>query len=182
MRISKVFRFILVLVVAAPRLVRAGRTAASAGSIRPGCDYAARARRDVHRRRRDARSEAAPIHIADQGPSGAGFQVIDGGVRTVALRAPMPLATPRRRCCACSATTPTCGSCSRSLTATIGSSPRPGRHQPTRRPEGQAHRRPPQHLGQLLTWWRCCARQDCRNRRHTGDGACHRHGGCDGEG
>ena len=50
MRISKVFRFILVLVVAAPRLVRAGRTAASAGSIRPGCDYAARARRDVHRR------------------------------------------------------------------------------------------------------------------------------------
>jgi NitT/TauT family transport system substrate-binding protein len=30
--------------------------------------------------------EAAPIHIADQGPSGAGFQVINGGVRTVALK------------------------------------------------------------------------------------------------
>jgi sulfonate transport system substrate-binding protein len=30
--------------------------------------------------------EAAPIHIADQGPSGAGFRVIDGGVRTVALK------------------------------------------------------------------------------------------------
>jgi NitT/TauT family transport system substrate-binding protein len=30
--------------------------------------------------------EAAPIHIADQGPAGAGFRVIDGGVRTVALR------------------------------------------------------------------------------------------------
>ena len=30
--------------------------------------------------------EAAPIHIADQGPAGAGFQVIDGGVRTVALK------------------------------------------------------------------------------------------------
>jgi sulfonate transport system substrate-binding protein len=30
--------------------------------------------------------EAAPIHIADRGPSGAGFRVIDGGVRTVALR------------------------------------------------------------------------------------------------
>jgi sulfonate transport system substrate-binding protein len=29
--------------------------------------------------------EAAPIHIADQGPAGAGFRVIDGGVRTVAL-------------------------------------------------------------------------------------------------
>ena len=30
--------------------------------------------------------EAAPIHIADQGPAGAGFRVIDGGVRTVALK------------------------------------------------------------------------------------------------
>ena len=30
--------------------------------------------------------EAAPIHIANQGPSGAGFRVIDGGVRTVALK------------------------------------------------------------------------------------------------
>ena len=30
--------------------------------------------------------EAAPIHIADQGPSGAGFRVIDGGVRNVALK------------------------------------------------------------------------------------------------
>jgi NitT/TauT family transport system substrate-binding protein len=30
--------------------------------------------------------EAAPIHIADQGPSGANFRVIDGGVRTVALK------------------------------------------------------------------------------------------------
>ena len=30
--------------------------------------------------------EAAPIHIADRGPSGAGFQVINGGVRTVALK------------------------------------------------------------------------------------------------
>jgi len=30
--------------------------------------------------------EAAPIHIADQAPSGAGFRVIDGGVRTVALK------------------------------------------------------------------------------------------------
>jgi NitT/TauT family transport system substrate-binding protein len=30
--------------------------------------------------------EAAPIHIADQGPSGANFQVINGGVRTVALK------------------------------------------------------------------------------------------------
>ncbi|HEY7189225.1 MAG TPA: ABC transporter substrate-binding protein, partial [Vicinamibacterales bacterium] len=30
--------------------------------------------------------EAAPIHIADQGPSGAGFRVIDGGVRAVALK------------------------------------------------------------------------------------------------
>jgi sulfonate transport system substrate-binding protein len=30
--------------------------------------------------------EAAPIHIADQGPSGSGFRVIDGGVRTVALK------------------------------------------------------------------------------------------------
>src|SRR5688572_13445454 len=29
--------------------------------------------------------EAAPIHIADQGPAGANFRVIDGGVRTVAL-------------------------------------------------------------------------------------------------
>jgi sulfonate transport system substrate-binding protein len=30
--------------------------------------------------------EAAPIHIADRGPSGNGFRVIDGGVRTVALK------------------------------------------------------------------------------------------------
>ena len=30
--------------------------------------------------------EAAPIHIADRGPSGDGFRVIDGGVRTVALK------------------------------------------------------------------------------------------------
>jgi sulfonate transport system substrate-binding protein len=30
--------------------------------------------------------EAAPIHIADRGPSGVGFRVIDGGVRTVALK------------------------------------------------------------------------------------------------
>ncbi|HEY1305723.1 MAG TPA: ABC transporter substrate-binding protein [Vicinamibacterales bacterium] len=30
--------------------------------------------------------EAAPIHIADQSPAGAGFRVIDGGVRTVALK------------------------------------------------------------------------------------------------
>src|SRR5262245_51778204 len=30
--------------------------------------------------------EAAPIHIADQGPSGAGFRVINGGVRNVALK------------------------------------------------------------------------------------------------
>jgi len=30
--------------------------------------------------------EAAPIHIADRGPAGAGFQVINGGVRTVALK------------------------------------------------------------------------------------------------
>ena len=29
--------------------------------------------------------EAAPIHIADRSPSGEGFRVIDGGVRTVAL-------------------------------------------------------------------------------------------------
>ena len=29
--------------------------------------------------------EAAPIHIADRSPSGDGFRVIDGGVRTVAL-------------------------------------------------------------------------------------------------
>ena len=30
--------------------------------------------------------EAAPIHIADQSPAGAGFRVIDGGVRAVALK------------------------------------------------------------------------------------------------
>ena len=30
--------------------------------------------------------EAAPIHIADRGPSGEVFRVIDGGVRTVALK------------------------------------------------------------------------------------------------
>jgi NitT/TauT family transport system substrate-binding protein len=30
--------------------------------------------------------EAAPIHIADQGPWGANFRVIDGGVRAVAAR------------------------------------------------------------------------------------------------
>jgi NitT/TauT family transport system substrate-binding protein len=86
-RISIVSRFLLALIVAAPVVLLAQGAQAPApvpsgqGAITPLAPDAmftvAVAMAVV---------EAAPIHIADQGPSGAGFRVIDGGVRTVALK------------------------------------------------------------------------------------------------
>ena len=87
MRISKVFRFILVLVVTAPLVLfaQSGQPPATVPSgqgaitpLAPDAMFTVAVAMAV--------LEAAPIHIADQGPSGAGFQVIDGGVRTVALK------------------------------------------------------------------------------------------------
>jgi NitT/TauT family transport system substrate-binding protein len=86
-RTSIVLRFFLVLVVAAP----IGLSAQTGQAPAP----AAAAQAPVTALAPDAMFtvavamavlEAAPIHIADQGPSGAGFRVIDGGVRTVALK------------------------------------------------------------------------------------------------
>jgi sulfonate transport system substrate-binding protein len=84
-RISKVFRFILVLAVATPVIVLAqgGQAPVPSGQgaitpLAPDTMFTVAVAMAV--------LEAAPIHIADQGPSGAGFQVIDGGVRTVALK------------------------------------------------------------------------------------------------
>lgn len=82
-----VFRFFLVLVGAVPitLFAQAGQPAAPVpsgqGAITP---LAADAMFTVAVAMPVV--EAAAIHIADQGPSGAGFRVIDGGVRTVALK------------------------------------------------------------------------------------------------
>lgn len=87
MRISIAFRLVLTLLVAAPVALWAQGAQAPApvpsgqGQITPLAPDAmftvAVAMPVV---------EAAPIHIARQGPAGAGFRVIDGGVRTVALK------------------------------------------------------------------------------------------------
>jgi len=85
--VSIVFRFFLVLVIAAPvaLLAQGGQTPAPVPSgqgaitpLAPDAMFTVAVAMPV--------VEAAPIHIARQGPSGAGFQVIDGGVRTVALK------------------------------------------------------------------------------------------------
>jgi len=82
-----VFRFFLVLVVAASTGLRAqsGQAPAPAAAaqapvtpLAPDSMFTVAVAMAV--------LEAAPIHIADQGRSGAGFRVIDGGVRTVALK------------------------------------------------------------------------------------------------
>ena len=87
MRILLVFRLSLGLVVAAhgALLAQAGQAPASVPAAQaqvtplpPDAMFTVAVAMPV--------VEAAPIHIADQGPSGAGFRVIDGGVRTVALR------------------------------------------------------------------------------------------------
>ena len=87
MRTSIVFRFFLVLVVAVPIGLRAqtGQAPAPAAAaqapitpLAPDSMFTVAVAMAV--------LEAAPIHIADQGPSGGGFRVIDGGVRAVALR------------------------------------------------------------------------------------------------
>lgn len=87
MRISIVFRVVFVLVVVAPiaLLAQGGQAPAPVPSgqgaitpLAPDAMFTVAVAMPV--------VEAAPIHIADQGPSGAGFLVIDGGVRTVALK------------------------------------------------------------------------------------------------
>jgi len=86
-RISIVFRFFLLLVVAVPvaLFAQGGQAPAPVPSgqgaitpLAPDAMFTIAVAMPV--------VEAAPIHIADQGPSGAGFRVIDGGVRTVALK------------------------------------------------------------------------------------------------
>jgi ABC-type nitrate/sulfonate/bicarbonate transport system substrate-binding protein len=85
--VRRSFVFFLVLAVAAPMalLGQAGQAPAPAASgqgtitpLAPDSMFTVAVAMAV--------LEAAPIHIADQGPSGAGFRVIDGGVRTVALK------------------------------------------------------------------------------------------------
>jgi NitT/TauT family transport system substrate-binding protein len=86
-RTSVVFRFFLVLAAVAPvaLLAQTGPAPATVPSgqgvitpLAPDAMFTVAVAMPV--------LEAAPIHIADQGPSGAGFRVIDGGVRTVALK------------------------------------------------------------------------------------------------
>jgi ABC-type nitrate/sulfonate/bicarbonate transport system substrate-binding protein len=84
-RISIAFRLFLALVVAAPvALVAQGGQAPAPAGQAPITPLAADAMFTVAVAMPVL--EAAPIHIADQGPSGSGFRVIDGGVRTVALK------------------------------------------------------------------------------------------------
>ncbi len=87
MRRSVVFRFFLMLAAVLPvaLLAQTGQTPAPVPSgqgaitpLAPDAMFTVAVAMAV--------LEAAPIHIADQGPSGAGFRVIDGGVRTVALK------------------------------------------------------------------------------------------------
>ena len=85
MRISIAFRLFLALVVAVPvaLVAQGGQAPAPAGQapitpLAPDAMFTVAVAMPV--------LEAAPIHIADQGPSGSGFRVIDGGVRTVALK------------------------------------------------------------------------------------------------
>jgi NitT/TauT family transport system substrate-binding protein len=84
-RITLSFRFFL-LVVAAPvaLFAQGGQTTAVPSGQGPVTPLAPDAMFTVAVAM--AVVEAAPIHIADQGPSGGGFRVIDGGVRTVALK------------------------------------------------------------------------------------------------
>ena len=86
MRTSVVFRLFLVCVAAIPATLFAqgGQAPAPVPSGQaPITPLAAEAMFTVAVAM--AVVEAAPIHIANQGPAGAGFRVIDGGVRTVAL-------------------------------------------------------------------------------------------------
>ena len=87
MRTSVVFRSFLALVMAATATVLAQRGQVPApvpsgqgtiAPLAPDAMFTVAVAMPV--------VEAAPIHIADQGPSGAAFRVVDGGVRTVALR------------------------------------------------------------------------------------------------
>jgi len=84
---SIVFRYLLALVIAAPAALFAqgGQAPAPVPSgqgpitpLAPDAMFTVAVAMPV--------VEAAPVHIADRGPSGAGFRVIDGGVRTVALK------------------------------------------------------------------------------------------------
>src|SRR5262245_7983195 len=87
MRTSVVSRFFLMLAVVLPvaLLAQAGQTPAPVPSgqgaiapLAPDAMFTVAVAMAV--------LEAAPIHIADQSPAGASFRVIDGGVRTVALK------------------------------------------------------------------------------------------------
>lgn len=82
---SLAFRWFLTLVVAAPIALVAQTAQAPAPATQPPVTPLAP---DAMFTVAVAMAvvEAAPIHIADQGPAGAGFRVIDGGVRTVALK------------------------------------------------------------------------------------------------
>jgi sulfonate transport system substrate-binding protein len=87
MRAAYPFRLLLVILVATPAVLMAlgGQAPAPVPSgqgtivaLAPDAPFTVAVATAV--------LEAAPIHIADRGSSGGGFQVIDGGVRTVALR------------------------------------------------------------------------------------------------
>jgi sulfonate transport system substrate-binding protein len=73
------FRLVLALVVAVPVALLAQAPApAPVTPLAPDAMFTVAVAMPV--------VEAAPIHIADQSPAGAGFQVINGGVATVAQR------------------------------------------------------------------------------------------------
>jgi NitT/TauT family transport system substrate-binding protein len=108
--------------------------------------------------------EAAPIHIADQGPAGAGFQVIDGGVRTVALKGAHAA-----------------GNATTQMLRVLGDNPNvrllftlvDGNYRIVAKRSAGISRLADLKGKRIVVpatprpttfWWRCCARQDCRNR------------------
>lgn len=87
MRTSIVYRFFAALVIAAPAALLA-QGAQTPAPVPPGQGTITPLAPDAMFTVAVAMPvvEAAPIHIADQGPAGALFRVIDGGVRTVAFK------------------------------------------------------------------------------------------------